>query len=553
MESAETPGFGRARRTASEPTTGRLDGEGALIAFESFIQHFPGAWWVKSADGTYLYANRATEENLGVSAGGAVGKTDFDLFPPEAARTLREHDEQVLRTGADLEVFEQTPDFDGGIRSWFCAKFLLPIGEQRCTAGFGIRVTDDVTPKREVEGMLQQILDAITDMVLVKGPHSRLEWANQAFLSNYGMTNEQLKGIIDAPFIEPDVTQQYVKDDLQVFSTGVPLEIPEEPMVRHDGKVLTCHTVKSPIFDARGKVIKTVAVIRDTTERKRLELELRQAQKLESVGRLASGIAHEINTPIQFVGDQATFVRSALSDLLKLSQAYRSFVDKSERGQVSAADIAAVREAEIDADLEFVMANVPGALDSILEGTSRVANLVRSMKEFGHPDRGEKGPANLNRAIENTVTISANEVKYVADVELDLGVLPEVSCYLGELNQVFLNLLVNAAQAIGDVVDGSERRGKIKITTRHVGGDVVVSIADTGSEIPEALQPKIFDAFFTTKKVGQGTGQGLAIARMIVVEKHQGTLTFDTEVGVGSTFHVRIPVESRPDACANAA
>jgi len=165
------------------------------------------------------------------------------------------------------------------------------------------------------------------------------------------MSNAQLEGLIDAPFSEPDLTQQYVKDDLQVFSTGLPLEIPEEPMIRHDGKVLTCHTVKSPIFDSTGKVIKTVAVIRDITERRRLELELRQAQKLESLGPLSSGIAHEINTPIQFVNDEAHFVRKGLKGALALCELYREFVLKSERGEVTPQDIAAIRRAEADAKL----------------------------------------------------------------------------------------------------------------------------------------------------------------------------------------------------------
>lgn len=515
-----------------------------LLAFQSWIGRLPGAWWVKNAAGQYLYANEASARHVGVSSAEMLGRTDYDFFPKQTADALRAHDEQVLLTGEDLEVLEQLPNTDGGQRTMFSTKFLLPVSTERCTAGFAIEITKLLGEKREVEGMLQQVLDAITDMVLVKGPHSRLEWANKAFLTTYGMTNEQLRGIIDAPFIEPDVTQQYVKDDLSVFATGQPLEILEEPMVRHDGKVLTCHTVKSPIFDGRGKVIKTVAVIRDTTDRKRLELELRQAQKLESVGRLASGIAHEINTPIQFVGDQARFVRSTFDDLLKLCERYRAFVIQSEAGAVSREEIAAIHALEADADLEFALENVPSALDSILDGATRVAKLVRSMKEFGHPDGGEKTATDINRALENTVTISANEVKFVADVELDLGSVPEVGCYASELNQVFLNLIVNAAHSIGDVVANTGKRGLIKITTRVTGNDVWVSIADSGAGIPEALRPKIFESFFTTKPVGKGTGQGLAIARMIVVEKHQGSLTFDSELGSGTTFHVRIPLTS---------
>ncbi len=515
-----------------------------ITAFEAFTRPLPGAWWVKNSAGVFLYANGVAEATLGVAAGGAVGKTGYDFLPRDVAETLRGHDEQVLRTGESLEVIEQIEDGQGSVRSWLSAKFPMRVDDEPCAAGFAMEITKVVGAKRDADGMLQQILDAITDMILVKGPNSRLEWANKAFLSVYGMTNAQLQGLLDAPFAEPDLTQQYVKDDLQVFTSGLPLEIHEEPMIRHDGKVLTCHTVKSPIFDSRGRVTKTVAVIRDTTERKRLEVELRHAQKLESVGRLSSGIAHEINTPIQFVSDEAHFVRGALKALLPLCEQYRALIVKCERGGVTAEDIAAIHRAEEHAKLGFVLDNIPPALDAILEGTKRVAALVQSMKEFANPDAGEREFADINHALRTSATICANETKYVADVEMNLGVLPPVCCYVSELNQVFVNLLVNAAQAIGSRIEGTKQRGKITIATRHVGADVIVSIRDTGTGIPEAIRSKIFEPFFTTKEVGQGTGQGLALARLIVVDKHQGSLTYETEVGSGTTFDVRIPVNA---------
>lgn len=524
-----------------------------LLAFEAFARHLPGAWWVKNAAGVYLYANGAAEANLGSPPGGVVGKTDFDFLPAETAERLRANEDEVLSTGSDMELFEQLRDAQGTTRTWFSAKFLVQLEQERCSAGFAIEITNVLVAKRDADGMLQQILDAITDMVLVKGPHSRLEWANKAFLSVYGMTNAQLAGIIDAPFSEPDLTQQYVKDDLQVFATGLPLEIPEEPMLRHDGKVLTCHTVKSPIFDSEGKVCKTVAVIRDITERRRLELELRQAQKLESLGRLSSGIAHEINTPIQFVSDEAHFVRKGLKGALTLCELYREFVLKSERGEVTAEDIAAIHRAEVDSKLQYVINNIPPALEAILDGTNRVAELVQSMKEFAHPDRGDREPADINRALKTTAIICANETKYVATLELDLGELPLVCCYVNELNQVFVNLLVNAAHAIADVVAGSTEKGKITIRSRHVNDDVIVSISDTGTGIPEAVRLKIFDPFFTTKSVGKGTGQGLALAQMIVVDKHGGSLTFETQLGLGTTFHIKIPVQAAPGSAAGSA
>jgi len=185
---------------------------------------------------------------------------------------------------------------------------------------------------------------------------------------------------------------------------------------------------------------------------------------------------------------------------------------------------------------------VPGSFESCHDGISRITTIVRAMKEFAHPDQREKGDANLNQALRTTLAVAKNEYKYVADVTTELGDLPPVLCHVGDLNQVFLNLIVNAAHAIGDVVGKSGGKGTIRITTSQEGDQVRIDIADTGAGIPEAIRPRIFDPFFTTKEVGKGTGQGLSIARSIVVTKHHGSLTFESEVGKGTTFTIRLPI-----------
>jgi signal transduction histidine kinase len=165
------------------------------------------------------------------------------------------------------------------------------------------------------------------------------------------------------------------------------------------------------------------------------------------------------------------------------------------------------------------------------------------MKAFAHPDHGERAVADLNAALRDTLTVATNELKYVAKVETDFGKIPAVPCFVNDLNQVFLNLLVNAAHAIGDVVGKSGRLGVIRVRTYLEGSIVVIAISDTGTGIPEAVQGRIFDPFFTTKEVGKGTGQGLALARAVVVDQHGGSLTFETEMGKGTTFFVRIPFD----------
>ncbi|MGE0871485.1 MAG: sensor histidine kinase [Kofleriaceae bacterium] len=284
-------------------------------------------------------------------------------------------------------------------------------------------------------------------------------------------------------------------------------------------------------------------LVSEMDRRAKAELELLQAQKLESVGRLAAGVAHEINTPIQFVSDSVHFTRAAVADLFRVIEAYdqlhRAAIDGGAVDQLAAR----VELAKDDADLAYLLDNVPNALERSLDGLDRVATIVRSMKQFAHPDQKEMTSVNLNAAVTSTLEIARNEYKYVADLEIVLGDIPPVRCHAGEINQVILNIVVNAAHAIAELK--RDQRGSIKVTTVRDDADVVVSISDTGAGIPEAIREHVFDPFFTTKEIGQGTGQGLAIARSVVVDKHGGTLTFETEVGKGTTFAIRLPIAGR--------
>jgi signal transduction histidine kinase len=276
--------------------------------------------------------------------------------------------------------------------------------------------------------------------------------------------------------------------------------------------------------------------------RSKIEVELRHAQKLESVGRLAAGIAHEINTPIQFVGNNITFLENTFKDLIELSATYRQLCRKGSEQLLTADDLGVLEEAESAADLDYVTQNVPRSIASTQDGIARVAKIVQSMKSFAHPDRGEKTTADVNAALNSTLTVASNELKYVADIETEFAELPAVPCFLSDLNQVFLNLFINAAHAVGDVVGKSGGKGVIRVKTARQGDSIVVTISDSGTGIPEQVRDRIFDPFFTTKEVGKGTGQGLALARTIVVEKHGGAISFETEMGKGTTFKIVLPL-----------
>jgi signal transduction histidine kinase len=296
--------------------------------------------------------------------------------------------------------------------------------------------------------------------------------------------------------------------------------------------------------DATARQLRT-----EIEHRAAVELELRQAQKLEAIGRLAAGIAHEINTPIQFVSDSCRFLGDGIQALGATLDAYRGLVAGLAGATVDPAHADAVaRGIDRDHDVAYLTSNLPEALARALDGLDRVAKIVGATKEFSYPYLKEKSLADVNKAIRSTLVIAHNETKYVAAVHAELGELPMVLCHCGELNQVVLNLIVNAAHAIGDVVRQTGVLGEIRIKTWAAGDLVKISISDTGSGIAPEILDKIFEPFFTTKPIGGGSGQGLAIARSVVVDKHGGTIEVQSALGIGTTFTIALPIGGAPAA-----
>jgi signal transduction histidine kinase len=281
---------------------------------------------------------------------------------------------------------------------------------------------------------------------------------------------------------------------------------------------------------------------RGEMERHGMEIQLRHAQKLESIGQLAAGIAHEINTPTQFIGDNLRFLKDAFTDVFSLLGQYNLLLEAA-RGQSFAQSLAEEIEKTIQTiDLADLQKEIPLSITQAASGVQRVTKIVQAMKDFSHPGTESKTPVDLNRAIESTLTVCRNEWKYVADLETDFDPsLPSVSCLPGEFNQVILNIVVNAAHAIADR-EGGKGKGFILVSTSRQGDEVEIRISDTGTGIPESARGRIFEPFFTTKEVGKGTGQGLAIARSIVVDKHQGRIFFETQMDKGTTFVIRLPL-----------
>jgi signal transduction histidine kinase len=274
---------------------------------------------------------------------------------------------------------------------------------------------------------------------------------------------------------------------------------------------------------------KTVQLQAEMDQRKELETQLVHAQKMEAVGQLASGIAHEINSPSQFANDNILFLKDAVE----------GFIAKL-RGEPTAPDLK---------ELQFLAENAPEAVDQAKEGISRITTIVKSMKNFAYKDaESEKKPSDLNQAIQSTIVVATNEWKYHAELKLELDEnLPYVPCNIGEINQVVLNLVVNGAHAIRDRFQEGQK-GDLIVSTKHYAdaGCVVISINDNGGGIPPKVQARIFEPFFTTKEVGVGTGQGLAIAHNVIVKSHHGQIWFDSKEGEGTTFYIKLPMKQKP-------
>ena len=451
-------------------------------------------------------------------------------------------DMETLKAGAEQAA-------DGILPKPFSIRTLLSTVEKRLKREGDLRQRS-----ADMQVQLHKILEASPDFVGMAHPHS----GEFVFLNSSGRTmlglsaHEELSAITLKGLRAPERLEEFESLAMPaVLRDG--LWAGETLYRRPSGEVFPVKEYVQPHRESNGDLAYFSVIAHDLTqnrkleeERKAMELQLVQAHKLESIGQLAAGIAHEINTPTQYIGDNTRFLQDAFGGLVVLVGKYGElFKALKEKGTVEVGLIAEVEKAEAGADLEFTLAEIPQAIQQSLEGLERVTKIVRAMKDFSHPGVQQKTMIDINHAIESTITVARNEWKYVAEMDLQLDkTLPLVPCMPGEINQVVLNLVVNAAHAIEDVVSKQPNtKGIITVSTRKVVNEVEIRIKDTGAGIPEAVRKKIFEPFFTTKEVGKGTGQGLAIARGAIA-KHGGEIEFESEVGRGTTFIIRLPLET---------
>jgi signal transduction histidine kinase len=442
------------------------------------------------------------------------------------------------------------------------------------------------------EGKLALTLDELPDGVLVVSAEGRVEAANSGFLE---LTSRRIEEVLQRPFeslvAEEDMLSlvgfQAVFGDRRTQDNNVIFLAPDgrrrslivcSARSSDDRRVImtarASGTVQEELADASrwaaaeqeralelarardALAVKNAALSAAQSEleiayaklqseastRERLESELRVAQRLEAIGQLAAGVAHEINTPMQYIGDNVHFLSSAFRNISTYLDAVNAALANDDPSCFGAS-LSGLRATQKKLRLSFLALEVPKALAASKDGIEHVSSIVQAMKSFAHLDQVEKAASDVNRALQDTLTVAQNEYKTCAAVQTDLGELPLVQCFAGKLNQVFLNLIVNAAHAIQDAK--KDGLGLIHVSSRALDGCVEIRIRDDGSGIPEAVRDQIFDQFFTTKQVGRGTGQGLSLARSIVVDAHGGTLSFETALGVGTTFIIRLPVDGQ--------
>jgi PAS domain S-box-containing protein len=380
------------------------------------------------------------------------------------------------------------------------------------------------------------------DLITRHSPDGRLFYASEACHELLGFTPAELIAQDPWEIVHPEDAAQFGGAD------GAPFPLPAGRehtfRMRHrDGHWVWIEAVSSVFRDEAGALEEIQVFSRNVTDRRAREARFQEESKLESLGRLSAGLAHEINSPIQFVGDNARFLAEAYQGLIRIVLFYRGLLDSTDSLSWEERR-AQMRQAEEGIEFDYLQTEIPSAVEQTLHGIERVATIVRAMKTFSHPGHKEQVPADLNEAIAATVTVTRHQVNSVADLRLELSELPPVRCNIADLNQVFLNLIVNAADAIADTGEP----GVITVATALDGDHVTIAISDTGGGIPDDVRPKIFDPFFTTKDVGKGSGQGLPLVHAVVHEGHGGTLTVESTVGVGTTFTMRLPLDGKPHA-----
>ncbi len=419
---------------------------------------------------------------------------------------------------------------------------ITPVPDESGQISHFVAIQRDISPRKLLEEEMFRIYSAVAgalDGILLVSPENKPLFANKAFTSLLGYTLKDLP---------PQVFEQMAVHEDPGQSSGGLTTTSQIDLPASGGRVVPLEIRSWSVIGASGVNFGRVFFLRDLSDERRrhkeqtlMEVRLRQAQKLEAIGQLAAGIAHEINTPIQFVGGNVSFLQGVFGDLLRLVDAQRAVIERSSTPE----DRRGIELLCEEIELDYIRDEVPTTFSQSTEGIQRISDIVKAMKDFSHPGTKSRRHMNLNKAVNDAVIVARNEWKYHSEVTVELDpALPTVPALPGEVNQVLLNILVNASHAVTDAVTkGLRERGQISIRTEHDTREARVRIRDNGTGIPADIQHRVFEPFFTTKEVGKGTGQGLTIAYDVIVRKHGGQLSFDSRPGEGTEFIIALPLQ----------
>jgi two-component system, NtrC family, sensor kinase len=515
------------------------------------IDMLPSFIYAKDTEGRFIMANQVTASFMGCSdPRELIGKTDFDQLPYHFAMKYYCDEQEVLCSGRPkvnlVESFGATEKSEPIWLNTTKVPFRNSEGAIVGIVGAGIDITRQKKTNDQLFELQEIVNHSSTCAFLISSYDNWMVRFCTENVANFGYLPSDFheNGLNFLEIVHPDDLISVQSSMKESFSSGIE-DFRQEYRIRfksgeyrwvEDHKHLRKHLDDGEyLFQS---LLTDVTVRHQIQEEKDLmEIQLRQALKLEAVGQLAAGVAHEINTPIQFISDNLQFLSESMAEIAPLLLEIRGLVASRVIPEEMRTRFEAV-------DLPFLLEEIPLAVEQSREGAKRVRDIVMAMKEFSHPGSGRISDEDINRAIENTVTVARNEWKYVADVVLDLD--PQMSLVpadIGPIKQCLLNLIINAAHAIQDKVKKQGlTKGKITIRSRRIDDCAQIEVEDTGSGMPESVARRVFDPFFTTKEVGKGTGQGLTMAYDIIVRKHKGKLHFRTHDGVGTTFIIELPM-----------
>jgi PAS domain S-box-containing protein len=512
---------------------------------QALVASCPLAIFAFDVDGYVRMWNPAAERIFGWSEPEVLGR-HTPIVPPDKQQESLLFRASVLRGEPITGVHVQRRTKDGRLLD-----VSLSTGPTYNAAGDvtgGMSIIQDISEEKAAERELldahdetERMLSAIASVFVGIRADGRVTRWNGAARRTFGLATTEVLG---RQLGQCGIDWDFARIEHSIAACRAsrePVHLDDCPVVV-DGKTRYLNLVLNPVTAGR-EADSVVLLASDVTDYRALQSQLGQAQRLEAIGQLAAGVAHEINTPTQYVGDNVRFFQDTWPSLQRVLECASELAAARTAGGGLDAIADRLTAAVAGADLEYLLTEIPTAMVQTLDGVGRVSEIVRAMKEFSHPGVRDKTALDINRAIETTISVSRHEWRYTCEVVTDLdAALPLVPCLPGEFNQVMLNLLVNAAHAIADVTTEGGEKGRIRIATRHVDDAVEIHVSDTGSGIPETIRDRVFDPFFTTKEVGRGTGQGLAIAHNVVVHKHRGRIWFESEPGRGTTFHVRLPL-----------